>query len=119
MSTNKKKRYRKPKRGYSKLTIYLRNRVYMIISFFLILLAIFLWDRVRLTAVINNQWKVIDNANKVLDGSYFQKMEHELDSLNILLFIYNKRHQEDQASMFYEEMCGDKSIKKVIDPEAD
>ena len=66
-NNNKKKpsklrKPRKTKRRYSKLTIYLRDRVYIITGFLLLLIIIGVFDRGRLSKVINNQWKTIDKG---------------------------------------------------------
>ena len=75
---SKNKKYKRPKRRYSKLTIYLRQRVYMIIGIFLLLIIIGIVDRGKLIKVINNQWKTIENANSISNLQELWPWDHAL-----------------------------------------
>jgi len=47
-------------------------------------------------------------------------MTHELDSLQILLFAYNRRFQQDQQELqMYRDLCGGKLDKIIINLEED
>ena len=99
---------------------FLKTRFYVITSFFLFIIIILVVKTLAVEKMIEDQRQSLGFANELLlklnQDELFKtniKLMKSVDSLSILIFVYNRRHQRDQQDIvFYTNMIPQKKIRK-------
>lgn len=89
---------------FIKITIYLRRRVYMIIIGFLIVVSMLLFQNNNINNLLQGQFEVVKTIGKgaaieqrLVDG--YIKLKFDNDSLRTVIFVYGRRHLQDQQEL--------------------